>query len=110
MARLTDGPKRAQSQHRRRGGDQESNRDELKPGARSPVAGTVDAVKPLHAQWPSSDEPRVSRATRRPTTQAAPMPADQASEIARLRAENERLRMERDIFKKSIAIFAGTRT
>jgi transposase-like protein len=35
---------------------------------------------------------------------------DQASEIARLRQENERLRMERDILKKSIAIFAGTRT
>src|SRR5262245_62799389 len=48
-------------------------------------------------------------ATRRPTTQAAPMSADQASEIARLRQENERLRMERDILK-SIAIFAGTRT
>ncbi|WP_271501029.1 hypothetical protein [Bradyrhizobium sp. CCBAU 11357] len=32
------------------------------------------------------------------------------SEIARLRPENERLRMERDIFTKSIAIFAGTRT
>ena len=31
------------------------------PTARSPVAGTVDAVKPLHAPWPSSDEPRVSR-------------------------------------------------
>jgi transposase len=36
--------------------------------------------------------------------------ADQASEIARLRQENERLRMERDILKKSIAIFAGPRT
>ena len=46
----------------------------------------------------------------RPTTQATPMSADQASEIARLRQENERLRMERDILKKSIAIFAGTRT
>jgi len=33
----------------------------LKPGARSPVAGTADPVKPLHAQWPPSDEPRVSR-------------------------------------------------
>jgi hypothetical protein len=31
------------------------------PTARSPVAGTVDAVKPLHAPWPSSDEPRVFR-------------------------------------------------
>jgi transposase len=36
--------------------------------------------------------------------------ADQASELARLRQENERLRMERDILKKSIAIFAGVRT
>jgi transposase len=38
------------------------------------------------------------------------MSADQASELAVLRQENERLRMERDILKKSIAIFAGTRT
>jgi transposase len=35
----------------------------------------------------------------RATTQATPMSADQASEIARLRQENERLRMERDILK-----------
>ena len=32
--------------------------------------------------------------------------ADLAAEIARLRRENERLRMERDILKKGIAIFA----
>ncbi len=32
--------------------------------------------------------------------------ADQAAEVARLRRENERLRMERDILKKGIAIFA----
>ena len=37
-----------------------------------------------------------------------PVPtADQAAEIARLRRECDRLRMERDIFKKSISIFAG---
>jgi len=53
---------------------------------------------------------KLRQAPRRPSTQAAPMPADQAAEIARLREENERLRMERDILKKSIAIFAGTRT
>jgi transposase len=35
----------------------------------------------------------------RPTTQATPMSADQASEIARLRQENERLRVEPDILK-----------
>jgi len=33
--------------------------------------------------------------------------ADHAAEIGRLQRENERLRMERDILKKSIAIFAG---
>jgi len=43
-------------------------------------------------------------------TQAALLSADQAAEIARLQRENDRLRMERDILKKSIAIFAGTRT
>jgi transposase len=37
-----------------------------------------------------------------------PVPtADQAAEIARLRRECDRLRMERDILKKSISIFAG---
>src|SRR4029077_1327579 len=40
----------------------------------------------------SGQEP--SRAAGPPTTQATPMSADQASEIARLRQENERLRME----------------
>src|ERR1700692_4193053 len=44
---------------------------------------------------------------RRPTTQATLPSADHAAEIARLQRENERLRMERDILKKSIAIFAG---
>ena len=49
-------------------------------------------------------------AARRPTTQATLPSADHAAEIARLQRENERLRMERDILKKSIAIFAGVRT
>ena len=61
-------------------------------------------------RWVEQFEPQSTSAARRPTTQATPMLADQASEIARLRQENERLRMERDILKKSIAIFAGPRT
>ena len=50
-----------------------------------------------------------SRRRRRgaPTTQATLPSADHAAEIARLQRENERLRMEREILKKSIAIFAG---
>ena len=45
-----------------------------------------------------------------PTSRAALPSADQADVIARLQRENEQLRMERDILKKSIAIFAGPRT
>ncbi|WP_229193867.1 IS3 family transposase [Bradyrhizobium acaciae] len=54
-------------------------------------------------RWVEKLRQEPASATRRPITQAAPMPADQAAEIARLREENERLRMERDILKKSIA-------
>jgi transposase len=43
-----------------------------------------------------------------PALKLVPIPtADQAAEIARLRRECDRLRMERDILKKSISIFAG---
>jgi transposase len=48
-------------------------------------------------------------ASQRPTTQAALPSPDQAAEISRLQQEIDRLRMERDILKKSIAIFAGPR-
>jgi len=40
-----------------------------------------------------------------PARRVGPSPADQAAEIARLRRENERLRMERDILKKAALIF-----
>ena len=49
-------------------------------------------------------------ASRRPTPQATRPSADHAAKIAQLQRENERLRMERDILKKAIAIFAGART
>jgi transposase-like protein len=51
-------------------------------------------------RWVQQFEPQPTSAARRPITQATSMSADQASEIARLRQENERLRMERDILKK----------
>jgi len=40
------------------------------------------------------------------TGQAGPLPADLASENAKLRRELERTRMERDVLKKAIGIFA----
>ena len=43
-----------------------------------------------------------------PPLRPVPVPhADQAAEIARLRREVERLRVERDILKQGIAIFAN---
>jgi transposase len=46
-----------------------------------------------------------------PARRVGPSPADQAAEIARLRRENERLRLERDILKRAALIFgqAGDR-
>ena len=42
-----------------------------------------------------------------PEPASAPHPApDPAAEISRLRRENDRLRMERDILKKAVAIFS----
>jgi transposase len=49
-------------------------------------------------------------ASRRPITQAALPSSDQAAVICRSQQEIDRLRMERDVLKKSIAIFAGQRT
>jgi transposase len=40
-----------------------------------------------------------------PARRVGPSPADQAAEIARLRRENERLRMERDILQRAALIF-----
>jgi transposase len=48
-------------------------------------------------------------AAQRPSTQATLPSSDHAAEICRLQQEIDRLRMERDILKKSIAIFAGPR-
>ena len=53
---------------------------------------------------------QVSTSPPAPASPLKPVPvphADQAAEIARLRREVERLRMERDILKKGIAIFAS---
>jgi transposase len=50
---------------------------------------------------------RPSPTSSRPTTTPAmPLPADQASEIARLQREFDRTRLERDILKKALGICA----
>jgi len=80
----------------------------------SSVAAEVGLHHTLVSQWirryGQANRTAPAAATR-PAASAllkpVPVPtADQAAEIARLRRENERLRMERDILKRGIAIFA----
>ena len=49
--------------------------------------------------------PTPTREQAAPARRVGPSPADQAAEIARLRRENERLRMERDTLKRAALIF-----
>ncbi len=77
----------------------------------SSVAAEVGIHHTLLSRWVRRYGHPVEAAPARPAPAPLlkPLPvatADQAAEIARLRRENERLRMERDILKKGIAIFA----
>jgi transposase len=76
------------------------------------IAAEIGLAETVLRKWVNkfSTLAQPAASPRPPTTQAALPTADQASEIAKLKRENERLRMERDILKTSIAIFAGTRT
>lgn len=59
---------------------------------RAPVGSYASGTTPPHAQAA-------------PARRVGPSPADQAAEIARLRKELERTRMERDILKRAALIF-----
>ena len=74
--------------------------------------GTVAAELGIHdtllRRWTKQFAAQATGAAWRPTTQApAPSPSDLAAEVARLKRENERLRMERDILKKAALIFGS---
>jgi transposase len=75
-------------------------------------AGAVARELGLHEtvlrRWMMQFGAQATGAAWRPTTQApAPSPSDLAAEVARLRRDNERLRMERDILKKAALIFGA---
>ena len=77
------------------------------------VAGEVGLHPTLLCRWvrqygASDGKAEAPRPAAAPFLKPVLVPtADQAAEIARLRRECDRLRMERDILKKSISIFAG---
>lgn len=75
-------------------------------------AGAVTAELGLHEtvlrRWMVQFGTQATGLARRPNTQApGPSPSDLATENARLKRENERLRMERDILKKAALIFGA---
>ena len=58
--------------------------------------------------WRNRSEGRDAVSARHPIPVSAPHSApDPAVEISRLRRENDRLQMERDILKEAVAIFSG---
>ena len=65
------------------------------------VATELGLHETVLRRWVKQFSPQATGTVRRPITQApAPSPSDLISEVTRLRRENERLRMERDILKK----------
>ena len=56
---------------------------------------------------PAGGPRAAARAPAVPSRRVGPSPADQAAEIAGLRKELERVRMERDILKRAALIFGG---
>ena len=56
--------------------------------------------------WRNRSEGRNAGSAPRPILAPASSVPDSVSEMSRLRRENDRLRMERDILKKAVAIFS----
>src|ERR1041385_5910092 len=72
------------------------------------VAAELGLNETVLRRWVARLGAEATRPARRPITQApAASPSDLVSEVARLRRENERLRMERDILKKAALIFGS---
>jgi transposase len=72
------------------------------------IAGEFGISPSMLRNWRNRNEGRNAGPTLRPNMLAAAPHSvpDPAAEISRLRRENDRLRMERDILKKTVAIFS----
>src|SRR5437764_10055389 len=75
------------------------------------IASELGISPSMLRNWRNRSEGRNAGSALRPNTPAsAPHSVpDPAAEISRLRRENDRLRMERDILKKAVAIFSEPR-
>ena len=73
----------------------------------SQIASELGISPSMLPNWRNGSGGRDAGSARRPIPASAPHPVpDPAAEISRLRRENDRLRMERDILKKAVAIFS----
>jgi transposase len=71
------------------------------------IANELGISPSMLRNWRNRSEGRNVGSALRPIPAPAPHSApDSGSEISRLRRENDRLRMERDILKKAVAIFS----
>jgi transposase len=71
------------------------------------IAGELGISPSMLRKWRNRREAgNAKSALHRQSAAGAPCVLDPAAEISRLRRENDRLRMERDILKKAVAIFS----
>ena len=71
------------------------------------IASEFGIAPSMLRNWRNRRDGRDAGPALRPIPASAPHPVpDPAAEISRLRRENDRLRMERDILKKTVAIFS----
>jgi transposase len=70
------------------------------------IAGELGISPSMLRNWRNRSDGRGAGTALHSNTSASTSSPDRAAEIARLRRENDRLRMERDILKKAVAIFS----
>lgn len=70
------------------------------------IAGELGIMPTMLRRWQRGIDVGAVKTVAQPPTSIMASPADQTSEIAKLRRELDRTRMERDILKKAVGIFA----
>src|SRR5437763_10194024 len=105
------GAERCRMGQERRHFPDEFKRESVAPaGEQRPVLGQIAGelgISPsMLRNWRNRSDGRGAGTALHSNTSASTSSPDRTAEIARLRRENDRLRMERDILKKAVAIFS----